>query len=95
MTWDVLIGVGVVVAITLLWPSGIGPYGRAQAPDSPDGGGIDDRAFVLVYALTVALVMAFAIYRRATTVHGRCCVDRQWGVHGAWSKHSAVLDPCC
>jgi len=62
MTWDVLIGVGIVVAITLIWPSGIGPYGHAQAPDSPDGGGIDDRAFVLVYALTVALVMAFAIF---------------------------------
>ena len=58
ITWDVLIGVGIVVAITLLWPRGIGPYGQAQSPDSADGGGVDDRAFVLVYSLTVAVVLA-------------------------------------
>jgi uncharacterized membrane protein YccC len=60
--WDLLIGVGIVVAITLLWPAGIGPYGRAQAPESVDGGGVEDRPFVLVYALTVAMVMAVAIF---------------------------------
>jgi hypothetical protein len=60
--WDLLIGVAIVVAITFFWPAGIGPYGRAQAPESTDGGGIEDRPFVLIYALTVALVMAVAIF---------------------------------
>lgn len=60
--WDLLIGVGIVVTITLLWPKGIGPYGQAQTPDSADGGGVDDRLFVIVYSLTVAIVLAIAIY---------------------------------
>lgn len=59
---DHLIGVGIVIALTLLWPRGVGPFGRADAPDTLESGGIDDRVFVLVYALTVAVVMAFAIY---------------------------------
>ena len=60
--WDLLIGVGIVVLITLLWPAGIGPYGSAQAPDSADAGGVEDNVFVLVYALTVAVVMAITVF---------------------------------
>ena len=62
MSWDVLIGVGIVVLITLLWPSSIGPYGGVKGDPPPESGGVDDYGYVIVYALTVATVTAVGIY---------------------------------
>lgn len=57
---DLLIGVGLVIAITLLWPKGIGPWGSSGDAPPPESGGNEDQVYILVYALTVAVVMAIA-----------------------------------
>ena len=44
-SWDVLIGITAVVLITLFWPAGIGPYGRAKTNDAKDAGGVEDHTF--------------------------------------------------
>ena len=77
---DHLIGVGIVMALTLLWPRGVGPFGRADAPDATEPDGIDDQVFVVVYALTVAVVMAFAIYVGASLL----AVGSVWVANGAF-----------
>ncbi|UCG24744.1 MAG: hypothetical protein JSW55_01735 [Chloroflexota bacterium] len=61
-SWDILIGVAAVVLITLLRPAGIGPYGQAKTDDAKDAGGVEDHTFVVVYSLTVAIVLAAAIF---------------------------------
>jgi hypothetical protein len=62
ISWDVLIGVSLVVLITLLWPSSIGPYGSVKGDPPAESGGVDDYGYVVVYALTVGIVTAIGIY---------------------------------
>ena len=57
---DLLIGVGLVIAVTLLWPKGIGPWGSSGDAPPPESSGNEDHVYVLVYALTVSVVMAIA-----------------------------------
>ncbi|MGI9586529.1 MAG: FUSC family protein [Acidimicrobiia bacterium] len=58
---DLLIGVGLVMALTAIWPHGIGPYGRSES-DTREPPGMADTQFVAVYAATVAVVMGVALY---------------------------------
>jgi hypothetical protein len=59
---NLLFGVGLVILLTVLWPKGTGPWGSSGDDPPPESGGADDRVFVLVYALTVATVLALAAY---------------------------------
>jgi hypothetical protein len=61
-SWDILIGVAAVVLVTLFWPAGIGPYGQSKTADAKDAGGVEDHTFVVVYSITVAIVLAVAIF---------------------------------
>lgn len=59
---NLLVGTGLVVLLTLVWPKGTGPWGSSGDDPPPESGGAEDRAFVLVYALTVATALAIAAY---------------------------------
>lgn len=59
---NIIVGTGIVVLLTLVWPKGTGPWGSSGDNPPPESGGAEDRTFVLVYALTVATALAIATY---------------------------------
>lgn len=59
---NLLIGVTITIVFTVLFPKAIGPWGSSGDNPPPEGGGNDDRTFVLVYALTLGIVLSIAAY---------------------------------
>ncbi len=49
-----------MIAITAVWPPGVGPYGRC-APDTPEAGGESDITYAFVYSATVAITLGVAL----------------------------------
>ena len=57
-----LVGAGLVVLMTLVWPKGTGPWGSSGNEPPPESGGNKDFQFVAIYAATVAVVLGIAAF---------------------------------